>query len=75
MKTNATNTRWLSVDEIAIHLGVKPTTVYKWLERKNIPAYKVGRLWKFQEREIDLWVRSGAASHGGEVIVNEKAVK
>ena len=55
-------TRWLSVGEIAVHLGIKPATVYKWIERRNIPAHKVGRLWKFQVAEVDQWVRSGGAS-------------
>ena len=53
--------RWLSVEEIAAHLGVKRDTVYKWIERKAMPAHKVGRLWKFRKNEIDAWVCSGAA--------------
>jgi len=53
--------RWLSVDEIAAYLGIKPPTVYKWIERRNMPAHKVGRLWKFKILEIDKWVKSGKA--------------
>ena len=40
--------RWLSDDEIAVCLGVKRDTVYKWIDRKQMPAHKVGRLWKFR---------------------------
>ncbi len=54
--------RWLSVDEIAAYLGVKRDTVYKWIERKRLPAHKVGRLWKFSRREVDEWVTSGRGS-------------
>ncbi len=53
--------RWLSVDEIAAHLGVKRDTVYKWIERKGMPAHKAGRLWKFRRDEVDEWIRSGGA--------------
>lgn len=53
------NDRWLSVDEIAVHLGVKRDTVYKWIERKSLPAHKVGRLWKFRRHEVNEWVTSG----------------
>lgn len=53
--------RWLSVVEIAAHLGVKPNTIYKWLRKQRIPAHKVGRLWKFDRAEIDEWVKSGQA--------------
>ena len=54
--------RWLSVDEIAAHLGVNPETIYKWIERKKLPAHKVGRLWKFKATEVDEWVRQGKAA-------------
>ena len=52
---------WLSVEEIADHLGINRDTVYKWIERKRMPAHKVGRLWKFKKDEIDTWVRTGQA--------------
>ena len=54
--------RWLSVEEIAEHLGLKPDTIYKWLDRKKIPGHKVGRLWKFKVSEVDNWITSGGAS-------------
>ena len=53
--------RWLSVDEIAKYLGVSRDTIYKWLSQKDIPAHKVGRLWKFKKDEVDTWVRSGSS--------------
>jgi excisionase family DNA binding protein len=54
--------RWLSVEQIADYLGVKPDTVYKWLATMTIPGHKVGRLWRFKISEIDEWVRSGGAA-------------
>ena len=59
--TSPVQDRWLSVDELAGYLGIKRDTVYKWIVRRNMPAHKVGRLWKFRKEEIDAWVRSGAA--------------
>ena len=49
--------RWLSVDEIAEHLGVSKDTVYTWVNERRMPGHKVGRLWKFQQSEVDKWVR------------------
>lgn len=51
--------RWLSVDEIAAYLGIKRDTVYKWINYKQMPAHKIGRLWKFKKDEIDGWVLDG----------------
>jgi excisionase family DNA binding protein len=53
---------WVSVEEIAQHLGVRKDSVYRWIERKGLPARKVGKLWKFKLSEVDEWVRKGAAS-------------
>ena len=53
--------RWLSVDEVAEYVGVKRDTIYKWIERKGMPAHKAGRLWKFKVSEVDEWVRAGKA--------------
>ncbi|MCF7838473.1 MAG: excisionase family DNA-binding protein [Candidatus Marinimicrobia bacterium] len=38
------NERWLSMDEIAVHLGVSEDTVQSWIRLKSMPAHKVGRL-------------------------------
>ena len=58
---NIMEDRWLSVDEIAAYIGVKRDTVYKWIAGRNMPAHKVGRLWKFRKEEVDEWVRGGGA--------------
>ena len=52
---------WSSVDDVAQHLGVARDTIYRWIERKSLPAHKIGRLWKFKLSEVDDWVRSGSA--------------
>ena len=53
--------RWLSVDEIAAYLGIKRDTVYKWISEKQMPAHRMGRLWKFRKDEVDEWVKTGGA--------------
>ena len=57
-----TEDRWLSIPEIAHHLGVSNDTIYKWIDKKRLPAHKIGRLWKFKKDEVDNWVRSGQAA-------------
>ena len=52
---------WASVEDVAKHLGVAKDSVYRWIERRGLPAHKIGRLWKFKLSEVDVWVRAGVA--------------
>jgi excisionase family DNA binding protein len=56
------------MDEIAAHVGVSEDTIHRWIRIKEMPAHKVGRLWKFDKDEVDAWVRSddGSSSKGEE---------
>ncbi len=54
--------RWLSVEEIAEYLGVSKDTVYAWINKKNMPAHRIGRFWKFKINEVDHWISSGGAA-------------
>jgi excisionase family DNA binding protein len=51
--------RWSSLEEIAEHLGVSKDTVHRWIRNREMPAHKLGRLWKFKVSEVDEWVRRG----------------
>lgn len=58
---------WVSVDDVARHLGISKDgiskdTVYRWIEARSLPAHKIGRLWKFKLSDIDEWVRAGGAT-------------
>ena len=64
--------RWLSVEEIAAHLGVSKETIYRWLEVGKVPSHRVGRLWKFRASEVDEWVLRGGASTRQKKTAQEK---
>jgi len=53
---------WVSVDEVAKHLGVTKDSIYRWIEHKSLPAHKIGRLWKCKLSEVDAWVRARSAA-------------
>ena len=52
---------WLSLDDIATYLGVSRDTVRNWIKKNDMPAHKVGHLWKFKKSEVDDWIASGAS--------------
>ena len=49
----ATAEHWVSVDEVCTHLDVGKDTIYRWVETKNFPAHKAGRLLRFRLSEVD----------------------
>lgn len=56
----------MSADAIAEHLGVTKDSVYTWIAKRNMPAHRVGRLWKFQVSEVDAWVRDTGADESAD---------
>ncbi len=46
-----------SVDDLCAYIGICRSTVYKWIMTKNLPAYRMGRLWKFKKIEVDRWIK------------------
>ena len=57
-----TTEKWSSLEEIAEHLGVSKDTIYRWIATRQMPAHKIGKLWKFKISEIDDWVIKGEAA-------------
>ena len=53
---------WVSADVIAEHLGVTKDSIYTWIAKKDMPAHRVGRLWKFKKHQVDAWVEAGGAT-------------
>jgi excisionase family DNA binding protein len=46
----------ISIDNLADNLGISKETIYQWTSMKVIPFYKIGRLVRFDEDEIDKWI-------------------
>lgn len=67
MIDNNVNEKWISIDDAAEYLGVKPVTIRDWIRKgKDIPAHKIGKQWKFKCSELDAWVKSG---HSGIILL------
>ena len=51
---------YISIDDAAAYLGIKTVTLRNWIKKKpDIPAHRVGKLWKFKRSELDEWIASG----------------
>ena len=64
--------KWSTLKEVQEYLGVGRETILQWIAKRNMPAYKVGRLWKFKLSEVDKWIRSGGAADNSEASEEEE---
>ena len=48
--------KWMSMKEICEYLGASHDTVRNWINKKDMPAVKLGGCWKFKTSQVDEWV-------------------
>jgi PTS system nitrogen regulatory IIA component len=46
----------LTIEEVAKYLRVSERTVYEWAQRGELPAGKIGTVWRFRKCDIEAWV-------------------
>jgi excisionase family DNA binding protein len=49
---------FLTTEEVLDYLQVNLRTVYRLIKAGKIPAVRVGRQWRFRQRDIDAWLES-----------------
>jgi excisionase family DNA binding protein len=49
-----------NIQDLSNYLGIKTSTLYAMVGEKKIPHYKVGRLVRFKQSEIDLWMEGNS---------------
>lgn len=59
---NILDDKWIGIEEAANFLGVTKDTIRNWIKKNNIPAHKIGKLWKFRKSELNEWVLSGKSA-------------
>ena len=52
----------LTIEEVAKYLRVSDRTVYDWAQKGEIPAGKIGTVWRFKKSELDRWVNERLSS-------------
>ena len=52
----------LTIEEVAKYLRVSERTVYDWAQKGEIPAGKIGTVWRFKKSEIEGWVNAHLSS-------------
>ena len=53
---DATARRIMTVAEVAKYLSLHPFTIYRMARNGKIPAFRVGRDWRFHRDAIHKWM-------------------
>jgi len=68
--------KWLTLNELATYLKISRAKLYQMSQNAEIPASKIGNQWRFNEEEIDTWMKnqrpSNIISKREEQVSNEK---
>lgn len=64
----------LTIEEVARYLRVSERTVYEWAQKGEIPAGKIGTVWRFKKDDIESWVDERLASSKTSVTKQHKIV-
>ena len=49
---------WMKVNQVAQYLQLSTMMIYKLAQTGQLPASKIGRVWRFDRQAVDDWVRS-----------------
>lgn len=55
-QAHTANQPYLTVDEVAKRFGLNSTTVYRLAQQGKLPAFKVGRQWRFSHARLEEWI-------------------
>ena len=49
---------WMTLEQTAKYLQISRDSLYKKAQRGEIPASKIGNLWRFNKNKIDAWLEA-----------------
>jgi len=50
--------KYLTVAELAAHLQIHKSTIYRLLREGKLPGFRIGSDWRFAIEEIERWQRN-----------------
>ncbi|MDG2351666.1 MAG: helix-turn-helix domain-containing protein [Acidimicrobiales bacterium] len=68
LTTSNLRVKWMSSNEAAERLGVTTATLYRFIDEGRLPAYRMGRVIRLKESELEDFERTcriepGSLSH------------
>jgi len=58
----STQSELLTAAETCRYLKVTPRTLYRYIQVRHMPAFKLGKEWRFVRSDLDHWLRQRPAA-------------
>ncbi len=52
------DSEFLTAEEVAEYLRLPLSTVYKLVQDKRLPGFKVGKHWRFRRETFERWIKT-----------------
>lgn len=52
------DSEFLTAEEVAEYLRLPLSTVYKLVQDKRLPGFKVGKHWRFRKETFEQWIKN-----------------
>ena len=59
----------ITLEEVANYLRVTEKTIYRLLDKRGIPATRVGHQWRFDKAAIDTWLNQSSTEAGTSILI------
>ena len=46
----------MDIKQVAAYLQINEATAYSWAQKGELPAIKIGRIWRFRREDIETWL-------------------
>ena len=60
------NQSLLTLKEVAVYLHIAPLTVHRLIDRGDLPAIKVGRVWRIRQGDLETYLDRARSRPKGE---------
>ena len=63
----------LNIKEVQEALGISESTIFRLMKSRKLQGFKVGRTWRFQEKDVNEFIERQRREAAGENTPNEAA--
>ena len=52
------DSEFMTAEEVSKYLRIPQSTIYKLVQDKRLPGFKVGKHWRFRKDTIQKWIKN-----------------